>query len=207
MITREVLEGIYRDKFERGLVPLADALQSLLSDLVARKYSRIDRISVRPKSIERFLDKAFKIEDGFLKYPDPMNEILDQIGARIVTFYIDDVEKVCQIIEDYFGKIEELEIRPTKVNQFDYEGRHFTLFIPEDLKTSNIPADLCPDFFELQIKTLFQHAWGEANHDIAYKPQVPLNTEQLRLIAYTAAQAWGADTIFNQLADELLPGE
>ncbi|MNL70650.1 hypothetical protein D3C87_1956870 [compost metagenome] len=60
-----------------------------------------------------------------------------------------------------------------------------------------------PEFFELQVKTLFQHAWSEAEHDLAYKPSEPLSTLQQRQIAFTAAQAWGADQIFEQLHTEL----
>jgi ppGpp synthetase/RelA/SpoT-type nucleotidyltranferase len=61
----------------------------------------------------------------------------------------------------------------------------------------------CPTFFELQIKTLFQHAWGEADHDLIYKPSGALTSDQRRRVAFTAAQAWGADRIFEELAQEL----
>jgi ppGpp synthetase/RelA/SpoT-type nucleotidyltranferase len=47
-----------------------------------------------------------------------------------------------------------------------------------------------PQFFELQVKTLFQHAWSEAEHDLAYKPSEPITPHQQRQIAFTAAQAW-----------------
>ena len=52
-------------------------------------------------------------------------------------------------------------------------------------------GDFEPKVFELQAKTVFRHAWGEADHDLGYKPRNELNHEQKRLIAYTAAHAWG----------------
>jgi len=65
-----------------------------------------------------------------------------------------------------------------------------------------------PEFFELQIKTLFQHAWAEAEHDLGYKPPKPLTSIQKRKMAFTAAQAWGADQIFDELSRELAePGK
>ena len=65
---------------------------------------------------------------------------------------------------------------------------------------------LVPKFFELQIKTLFQHAWSEAEHDIGYKEgQKPLDLDQKRRLAFTSAQAWGADRVFDELFRELMP--
>jgi putative GTP pyrophosphokinase len=38
---------------------------------------------------------------------------------------------------------------------------------------------------------------------LAYKPSEPLTPHQQRQIAFTAAQAWGADEIFEQLHADL----
>jgi ppGpp synthetase/RelA/SpoT-type nucleotidyltranferase len=75
--------------------------------------------------------------------------------------------------------------------------------LPEDLFEDDVNRDRAPTFFELQVKTLFQHAWSEAEHDLAYKPNKPLSSLQKRFVALTAAQAWGADQMFAQLNSEL----
>ena len=50
-----------------------------------------------------------------------------------------------------------------------------------------------PDFFELQIKTLFQHAWSEADHDLGYKPgSTPLTSDEKRKLAYTSSPGMGS---------------
>jgi ppGpp synthetase/RelA/SpoT-type nucleotidyltranferase len=77
------------------------------------------------------------------------------------------------------------------------------LAIPSDVVDPNWPRELLPRFFELQVKTLFEHAWSEAEHDLGYKPgEDPLTPQQARSLAYTSAQAWGADQIFNDLFRE-----
>lgn len=195
------LEEDYTKRYDAALVPMAKSLGNLLEQYCAG-LERIDRISARPKSVKRFLDKAAKrTESGEPKYSDPLDEIQDQIGGRIITFYLDDVNRVEQQVVQYFKAVEQKDFIPESESAFGYVGRHFILFVPSDV-SAGYAKELVPKFFELQIKTLFQHAWAEANHDLAYKPPVPMNTQQKRLIAFTAAQAWGADQVFDQLRDE-----
>jgi len=104
---------------------------------------RIDRVSVRAKAVDRFLDKAQKQESGALKYSDPMNQIQDQVGARIVTFYLSDVEQISTMVEDYFSPIEIQQVVPDSPREFGYEGKHYILFIPTDVKDPE-DGDDCP---------------------------------------------------------------
>lgn len=133
------------------------------------------------------------------KYSDPFVQIQDQIGARIVVFYLRDVEAVANRINDHLRNIETQAIVPDSEAEFGYFGRHFILFLPSELFDASLTQDQAPKFFELQIKTLYQHAWAEANHDLAYKPPEELTSDDRRKIAFTAAQSWGADKIFDEL--------
>jgi uncharacterized protein DUF4357/RelA/SpoT family protein len=124
----------------------------------------------------------------------------DQIGALIITFFKSDVERIDGIITNYFKPIEIRDRVPDSEWEFGYFGKHYVLIIPGDVKSGSIATKDVPEFFELQIKTLFQHAWSEAEHDLGYKPgSVSLGPEEKRKLAYTSAQAWGADQIFDGL--------
>jgi len=197
------LEKEYRNRHSKALEKMAKKLEEYLQVLL-QGYPRIDRITARAKSPTRFIDKAGKTrDDGQPKYADPLNQIQDQIGVRIVTFYKSEIELLSNKIKDYISPIEEQDVFPESENEFGYEGKHYILFVPTELFTPEIPKELCPEIFELQIKTLFEHSWAEANHDLAYKPESELTFEQKRKIAFTAAQAWGADNIFDDLFHEL----
>lgn len=79
--------------------------------------------------------------------------------------------------------------------------------LPGDVIPEGVDRSLVPTFFELQVKTLFQHAWSEANHDLGYKSSKALTDDQIRRLAYTSAQAWGADRVFEELWSELRANE
>jgi len=192
------IEDLYRERYVSSLLPTAERLLKYIEDIFLAEQ-RIDNINVRAKGIQRFVEKAAKRENGSSKYTEPLNQIQDQLGARIVVFYKSDVERLSVLADKHFRKIEEVDIVPDSESEFGYFGKHFIFFIPEDVIDDDIDRENLPHFFELQIKTLFQHAWGEANHDIGYKPDSSLDAEDKRKIAFTAAQAWGADMIFEEL--------
>jgi putative GTP pyrophosphokinase len=202
-MTADELLSECRSRHAAILAPLARKLQTHLQDAVTG-IPRIDRVTARAKSPERFLGKALKcLADGALKYEHPFEQIQDLVGARVIVFYKQDVDVVSDAVDRYFRRIEGKDLVPDAVNQFGYVGRHFILAMPEDLIDDGADRSKTPQFFELQVKTLFQHAWSEAEHDLAYKPGEPLSTLQQRQVAFTAAQAWGADQIFEQLHSEL----
>ncbi len=194
------LADLYENRFREVLEPLAVRLETFIKECL-EGVPRIDRISARAKSVDRFVAKAAKVENGQSKYSDPLNQIQDQIGARVIAFYKDDIEILSREIEKYFRPIEFRTVVPDSDYEFTYFGRHYILLIPDDVIDPDAPK--IPLFFEMQLKTLFQHAWSEANHDLGYKPTTELPSELKRKIAFASAQAWGADQIFNELHREL----
>jgi len=206
-MTIDELAQLYGTRHSQALIPLAERLECHIRDLFG-DTPHIDRIAARAKSPERFISKAsMQLESGDPKYSDPLNQIQDQLGARIVAFYSSDLDTLARRVNDYFAPIEQKRIVPDAPDRFGYEGVHFVLFLPGDIPSDDIPTQHRPTFFELQIRTLFQHAWGEANHDLAYKRFSDLTADQQRKVAFTAAQAWGADHIFAELVSELLPAD
>jgi ppGpp synthetase/RelA/SpoT-type nucleotidyltranferase len=194
----------YSKLYETILVPTAAELEKLLKSHL-EQTRRIDRIVARAKTVDRFEAKAAKIDDsGKAKYESPLIQIQDQIGARVVVYYKNDLEPVEKELRKYLFAIEEKTLIPDSEWKFGYFGRHFIMKLPTEAVPKDIDSNAVPNFFELQIKTLFQHAWSEAEHDLGYKPPEELSEEHQRNLAYTSAQAWGADEVFERLAAELV---
>jgi putative GTP pyrophosphokinase len=202
------LEKRYESYYAEILRPIASLLEPILTDQMRAPPSveRIDRIAVRAKSPRSFIEKARKRKKGGRRgpyYSDPFTQIQDQIGARIILFYLSDVEAACARIMKYMTVAEQQTKEPESEWEFGYFGRHYILSLPFDAVPKEIQTDAAPRHFELQVRTLFQHAWSEADHDIAYKGGQELTALQQRQCAYAAAQGWGADRAFQDLFDQI----
>jgi putative GTP pyrophosphokinase len=198
------IEGDYRARYNQVLVPLAGSLAELLVEHLGGQ-GRIDRVSARAKSVDRFVAKArIMTGQGAPKYEYPLAQIQDQIGARVTVFYKADVIRVREVLMRYLRPVETKNLVPASEWEFGYFGWHSVCLFPPELIMPEWDAEQVPDFFELQVKTLFQHAWSEANHDLGYKPEGNgLTPDQNRMLAFASAQAWGADRAFDELFGEL----
>jgi ppGpp synthetase/RelA/SpoT-type nucleotidyltranferase len=202
------LRSSYEERHKHVLEPAAKRLEAAIDAYMRgppAAIPRIDRISARAKSVSRFIEKAEKKnKDGTNKYENPLDQIQDQIGARVIVFYRDDIETVQSRIDRYFRPAEQLPKEPERSEEFGYFGFHYILMVPDDVIPPGTSADHKPQFFELQIRTLFQHAWSEGGHDMAYKPPRPLTSEEKRLLAYSSASAWGADKVMQDLFNQIV---
>ncbi|MEK6757425.1 MAG: RelA/SpoT domain-containing protein, partial [Bacteroidota bacterium] len=133
--------------------------------------------------------------------------IQDILGARIVVFYKSDIEPVSKIIEKAFNSVEKQQLIPEDENEFGYEGLHYVLFVPPHIAGQYRSVPNIPTFFELQIKTLYQHAWAQAEYGLGYKPGVQIDRDTKRKLAFVAAQSWGADEMLETLYQQIQTGK
>jgi putative GTP pyrophosphokinase len=185
--------------------PLLVALAENLEREFHRHFegvARIDRISFRAKTTVSFIGKLERhIEPP---YTDPLIEVEDQVAGRILVHFLSDVEPTRTRVEGLVSAVEEAHRRPTRYNEFDYESFHGIYGIPPVMKPTGWQSlDDLPRTFELQIRTLFQHAYAEPQHDLAYKPDNPLDDETRRELAWIAASSWGADHALQRIQDKL----
>jgi putative GTP pyrophosphokinase len=153
----------------------------------------IDRISFRTKSVDSFVGKVIERHLD-PPYQEPLVEVEDQVAGRVIVFFTDDIDIVRESVDHLFSAVEASRHEPDRENEFDYESFHAVYAIPPNVLPQGWDEiDAMPETFELQIRTLFQHAYAEPQHDVAYKATVPLPREDRRELAWIAANAWGAD--------------
>jgi ppGpp synthetase/RelA/SpoT-type nucleotidyltranferase len=183
-------------------LPLLEALRESLEretkDALSG-YPHVDRIGFRVKGVGSFVLKAEDPKNA-PTYSEPLVEIEDQVAGRVIVFFSSDLSDVRGRLEATFTTVERAERHPPRDAEFGYESDHLICVIPPHLKPDGwTDREDVPSTFEIQIRTLFMHAYAEPQHDLAYKAADDLPREVRRELAWIAASAWGADRAYERV--------
>lgn len=153
---------------------LEQVTNGLISTLISNNNIQVHSITGRTKTESSLLGKISRPEKNY----KTITELTDIVGIRITTYFSDHVDLISQIISSEFLIDDENSIDKRKAidpDRFGYMSLHLVAEhsttrtqLPEYDKFKNIK-------FEIQIRTILQHAWAEIEHDIGYKSkaQVP----------------------------------
>ena len=134
----------------------------------------IDYLSVtgRTKSVASFSAKANRAQDGRPLYVDPLQEVTDQIGVRVITYVHSDVAAVAELLDEELTILDDRDLgeETARSGRFGYASRH--LLVRTDAGDDEHP-ELVGELASVQVRTVLQHAWAEFEHDIRYKGNVP----------------------------------
>lgn len=202
MLEPEQILRSYTDR-EELLQQLRDALESETQDAL-NDLPHIDRICFRVKDPDRFAEKALDPEND-PPYADPLAEIEDQVAGRIIVFFLADVNQVHGRLDGTFNTVERAHRKPPRDAEFGYESHHLICQIPPHLKPKGWgKVDSMPETFELQVRTIFMHAYAEPQHDFGYKGAQELTADTRKELAWIAASAWGADQAYQRVRDQIV---
>jgi ppGpp synthetase/RelA/SpoT-type nucleotidyltranferase len=180
---------------------LANRVESIVREILESQEINYHSISSRAKSIESYKDKAFKE-----KYKEPRSEIMDMAGIRVITYTDSDAKYVLKIIKDTFEIHPKLSIDKTEelgVNRVGYRSIHCIGTLGNDrlkLPENRMFKDIC---FEIQIRTILQHAWAEFEHDRNYKFKGVLPKDMRRRLSILAGNLETVDREFDNIAKEI----
>ncbi|WP_157516823.1 bifunctional ribonuclease/(p)ppGpp synthase [Mycobacterium sp. MS1601] len=137
-----------------------DLVTALLDDAGINYLS----VTARTKTIASFAAKADRTVDGRRLYTDPLAEITDQIGLRVITYVRDDVATVATLLADGMRLLDDRDmgVETASAGRWGYASRHLLVAVEGEQQPASI-----------QVRTVLQHAWAEFEHDIRYKGSVP----------------------------------
>ena len=143
--------------------------------------------------------KAYESLEGKLrlkgyKYKS-LADITDILGVRVITYYVDDVDRVASLVERLFTVDWENSVDKRKlleIDSFGYLSLHYICSTPS-----------FPFRFEVQMRTLLQHAWANMDHDTGYKSGVEIPSRYLRSMSRMAGLLELVDEEFSKIHVEL----
>lgn len=186
---------------------LADRVGRFLISVMSECSNRYpyEDIRYRVKDIKSFADKSQQRERGRRKYPNPIRDIHDVVGARIILYYEDHVRAVADLVSSHFNakgiddKSDSLRVK----RWFGYQSIHLDCTISDEQAKSPDWKAFAKDHFEIQVRTLSQHLWAALSHRLSYKPHGKngLTEDEQRYLETIAAQLEGLDRSFIALRD------
>ena len=163
-----------------GLVEPTEHFVELITTLLDDAGINYLSVTGRTKSVASFAAKAARTEGDHVLYADPLSQITDQIGVRVITYVHSDVAAVAELLDDELRILDDRDMgqETARAGGFGYASRHL-LVTPDDADDADDQVHQAP-YDELrghrasvQVRTVLQHAWAEFEHDIRYKGTVP----------------------------------
>ena len=195
--SRLILED-YR-KQRADFVKLGDVAHAMLADIAKELGLTVLAVEHRVKE-ERSL--AGKLERKGDLY-NHLDDITDILGCRVICFLSDEIDKIGKKVEEHFViDWENSSDKRTllKENAFGYLSLHYICSLPFGDKW---PDEICGKKFEVQIRTILQHAWSAIHHDIGYKSDFGVPREISRQFARLAGLLELADDEFVRARDNM----
>jgi len=200
------IKPLYEDFNER--------IKNLLQSLIDENNIKYHLIESRTKSIESFKGKILRKDN---KYSNPIEEMTDLAGVRIILYYQDDVEKIEEILKKEFIIDEENSIdkgKLLKTNEFGYQSVHYVIKL-SDKRSTLIEWKRFSTFkAEVQIRTVLQHSWASISHELEYKKNYEIPSILQRKLFRLASLIELADEEFkyvrdqhNELVDKITQGK
>jgi ppGpp synthetase/RelA/SpoT-type nucleotidyltranferase len=154
------------DRFSASLALLGEQVRGGIAGLVQERDLKVHALVHRVKPRESLKYKISRPDKTY----ESLLDLTDIIGIRVTTYFEDTVDAVAKLIEssqrvDFAHSIDKRRLLGH--DTFGYRSVHYVCHC----EPAHLTSDLAPSpvRFEVQIRTILQHAWAEIEHDLGYK--------------------------------------
>ena len=158
------------------------------------------KTEARVKTLDSFTRKLEIKKD---KYQNPLEDMTDILGIRIITYYREDLDSILKILKENFKidyKNSANKLQSLKYNEMGYLSMHYIC----KYKSSEKTLYGCNDFkFEVQIRTALQHIWAQIDHQLRYKTLANIPNKVQRKLFRISAMLESIDDEFDSIKHEV----
>ena len=180
-------------------IRLGETVHTMLRSMTKDAGIPVMSIEHRIKEEKSLEGKLYRKGDGY----QSLDDLTDILGARIICYFNDDVDKIGHLVEQTFvidwDKSSDKRAL-MKADSFGYLSLHYICSVPQG---GDCPEEMCHKRFEIQIRTMLQHAWSDINHDLGYKSQFGVPRAVTREFARLAGLLEIADNEFVRVRDDM----
>lgn len=176
-------------------------LRELIHQLLDANGLEVENIEFRTKRVEDFSEK---IRREGKSYDDPFSQVTDLCGLRIVTYYIEDVERVGDILRKEFQIDDDNSLDKAELmdpDRFGYLSVHYVVSLTSGRARLTEWKPFSALKAEIQVRTVLQHAWAAIDHKLRYKTAREVPTNLKRQLFRLSALLELADEEFAQLSE------
>lgn len=177
-------------------------LHDLIEELLKQGAIKTHFMESRAKTLESFSDKVNRPGKS---YKNPVDEMPDLCGIRVIVYYTDDLLKVGALLKEEFNIIEEeLSHQPSgySADKFGYLSAHYVIGLAKNRAMLPEWRGFAKMHAEIQVRTVLQHAWAAVSHALQYKREGDVPFELRRRLFRLAGLFEIADEEFIAVRNE-----
>ncbi|HEY0083643.1 MAG TPA: hypothetical protein VGB61_12695, partial [Pyrinomonadaceae bacterium] len=176
---------------------LCNEVAYILSKRMKESGVQYSAITSRAKTLKSFAEKLTRKH-----YDEPLNDVTDLAGVRLVFLYRSDRPTIEKIIESDFDVVEKIDkVEAQEADRFGYGALHYLVRLGRKLSGARY-EDLKGMICEIQVRTVLQDAWAIIDHHLSYKQESDVPKFLRRKLNSLSGLFETADDQFDRVRDD-----
>lgn len=175
-----------------------EKVRSLVEEVLADGKVKLHSVTHRVKTEESARAKIEGSPDKYGRFSD----LHDLLGVRVITNLTTEVNAAVAVLSNAFAIDSTRSLDKVAVlsdDEFGYRSVHLVVKLQDDRARLPEWRSFADIYFEIQVRSILQHAWAEIEHDLGYKSSVAVPREIRRRFARLAGLLELADDEFVKL--------
>lgn len=151
----------------------AEKFRSVLVQQIEELISR-DNISLAvpiDSRVKTWSSISSKIDRSNLELKNIL-QLNDFVGIRLILLFKRDLDKCRKLVEENLEIVEQEDTASRlDESQFGYQSYHYVIKLPEKWLSTPTLSDFSEYKAEIQVRTIAQHIWAAASHNLQYKQE------------------------------------